>query len=58
MPGARTAAISFKITIDTRNDLLFTMSDITRLSHTHEIRAHESIDAGSRELLFWTSLLD
>jgi hypothetical protein len=40
---------------DTRNDLLFTMSDITRLSHTHEIRAHESIDAGSRELLFWTS---
>src|SRR5215213_5869084 len=26
-----------------RDDLLFTMSDITRLSQTHETRAHESI---------------
>jgi hypothetical protein len=52
MPGVRTGRDLFsRSRVDTRNDLLFTMSDITRLSHTHEIRAHESIDAGSRELL-------
>ena len=41
------------VTNDARYDLLFTMSDITQPSHTHGIRAHESIDAGSREFLLF-----
>ena len=36
---------------DARNDLLFTMSDITRPSHSHEIRAQEIHYAGDRELM-------
>ena len=43
---------------DTRNDLLFTMSDITRLSHTHERRSHESILRFKTRIdVFWTSRL-
>ena len=44
-------AAILRLTIDTRNDLLFTMSDITRLSQSRETRASRVHNATKHEFV-------
>ena len=55
MPGVRTGR-DLAITIDTRNDLLFTMSDNTYLAHAHG-QAHDPSCDETRICFLRTNLI-